>query len=437
MLDAEVPQTVSDHLALIAADTIAIAFGARANGVGATQVDRPEPFAGSVSVWGGEPAPALDAAFFNGTAAEALDFQEVLIEGRNNGHAAVVVVPALLALAEARTAPGERLCRALWIAMAANVILARTLGRGHRAGEVGFRTTSLTAPIAAALGAGFLLSDDPAVAANAAAIAAASLPAGLLAAMSPAAGDFSVDKDLSVGFSARHALHCAILAEAGATGPSNALIGPRSWLASYGFGTADADALASDPLGVDILAYALKFFPANFGCQCAIRLAIEVGRKLDPERVKRVEVRVKTSSAASLSTRDLTTHVAARFSLPYAVASAFLRRRSILADFEGDGFADAAVLAFMDRVSIEADDALETRHRSEGIFPAQMSVTMDDGSVESAALDRPQQGLERAEIGALFAQKVKSLCPPALAGRLLAVCAGPTKLQDFAAFISL
>ncbi|MDP0995074.1 MmgE/PrpD family protein, partial [Klebsiella pneumoniae] len=100
------------------------------------------------------------AALLNGTAAEALDFQEVLINPRNNGHAAVVIIPAILALAEHHGVVGERLLRALWIAFAANISLAEALGRGHRSAQAGFRTTSLIAPVAAALGCSALLDDD-------------------------------------------------------------------------------------------------------------------------------------------------------------------------------------------------------------------------------------------------------------------------------------
>ena len=54
----------------------------------------------------------------------------------------------------------ERLLRALWIAFAANISLAEALGRGHRSAQAGFRTTSLIAPVAAALGCSALLDDD-------------------------------------------------------------------------------------------------------------------------------------------------------------------------------------------------------------------------------------------------------------------------------------
>lgn len=436
LMQIPVPAHIEHRIARLTADTIAIAAHARENGIGACAVDAPDPMSdGSAEIWGTDHRTnAPIAALLNGTAAEALDFQEVLIDGRNNGHAAVVIIPALLALSSAGSIAGDRLLRGLWIAFCANIFLARALGRGHRAGMPGFRTTSLTAPIAAALGAGFLLSDDPVIAGHSAAIGAASLPAGLLAAMSPDANSFSVDKDLSVGFSARHAVDCALLAQKGATGPSSALAGPRSWLNSYGFGTQIEDHLSADPLAIDLAAYALKFFPSNFGCQCAIRLAIELSQQVAPGDVETLEVHVKSSSATSLSATDLSTHVSARFSLAYSIASAFVRGRSVLADFDEEALQDPAVRAFMDKITVIADEDYQTIHETEGVFPAKAILHLKDGGNKSAFLKTPQEGMSDGEVDAMFATKLKSLCTPPVAAMLLELSGTGTNTRRFEAF---
>lgn len=431
------PETLR-QLARLTVDTIAIATYARVHNIGATRDDTAHLGVGDLPVWGDPRGRAiLDAAFLNGSAAEALDFQEVLIEGRNNGHAAVVIVPTLLALATAHGVAGERLAHGLRIAFAANISLARTLGRAHRAGEMGFRTTSLTAPIAAALGGALMLENDSDIANHAVGITASSLPAGLLAAMSPLAGDFSVDKDLSVGFSARHATHAVLLARAGATGPGNALSGPRGWVASYGGDSADPIYLENDPLGADLGAYALKLYPANFGCQCAIQLAIDLARNTPPDSVRKLTVRVKSSSAASLSTRDIKTHVAARFSLPYAVASAYVRGRSVLADFEAGALSEPAVSEFMAKIELVADDDLEALHQSKGVFPARLELLRIDGDVQRVALDRPDEGLTNAEADAILIKKIKSLCPPPLSEALCALIKETKDPASFSGFLSL
>jgi 2-methylcitrate dehydratase PrpD len=430
LLDAVITTATRTQLARLVADTLAIAWHARAHGVGATAKDTVGIAPGPIPVFGADyGASVLDAAFLNGVAAEALDFQEVLIDGRNNGHAAVVIVPALLALAGHHHIDSDALQRGLWIAFAANVVLARSLGRSHRALERGFRTTSLTAPLAAALGASLMLSPDTQLASNALGMCAAALPAGLLAAMSPVAGDYSEDKDLSVGWSARHAVHCVLLAHNGVSGPSDVLSGARGWLASYGFDSVDETLLHTEPESIDLSAYALKYFPVNFGCQCAVALTLDLAQRYRAEQVASLQVRVKSSSAESLSTRSLDTHVAARFSLPYAVASAFVRQRSVLADFEPAALTDPAVGALMQRIELIDDATLEELHHEKGVFPARLKLVTTGGETVEAALDHPQQDVvgasrvdnaETIKAGSIhFQAKLEQLCPPAISAMLV------------------
>ena len=136
--------------------------------------------------------------------------------------------------------------------------------------------------------------------------------------------------------------------------------------------------------------------------------------------VASVVVRVKSSSAASLSTRKLRGHVAARFSLPYRIASALVRHRCALADFEPDALADAAVLALMDRVALAGDEAMGARHRADGVFPAELMLTDGDGRTVARRLDHPWRGLSDAEARAAFAGKLRALLSPRAAERMLA-----------------
>jgi 2-methylcitrate dehydratase PrpD len=428
LLTAEIPASYQAVIGRLVADTIAVSSYARRAGIGGTAFDATglaTADQGSL-VWGGDTRAApLDAAFLNGSAAEALDFQEVLINGRNNGHAAVVIVPAVLALAEQRKSSSDSVARALWIAFAANIGLAETLGRAHRANGLGFRTTSLTAPLAAALGCATLLDTSVDTALSALGICASTLPAGLLSAMSPKMGSYSPDKDLSVGFSARHALHCALLAGAGATGPEQPITGDKGWLASFGAGSGDISFLATPPMQHDLTAYSIKLYPANFGCQSAIRAAIELGRDIAPDQITRLHVEVKSSSASSLSTRSIDNHLAARFSLPYAVASAFVRGRSVLADFEGEAVHDTAVLAFMDKIELTGSDELETLHLSKGVFPAKVTAYRDAEIISRAAYNGPFDGFDAAQDNAAFVAKLQFLCPPDQVTRLATYSQNP------------
>lgn len=432
LLQAQIPDDARTMIGLLVADTVAIASHARRHTVGATRVDQAivEPQATGCSVWGADfAASAADAAYLNGCAAEALDFQEVLINSRNNGHAAVVIVPVLLALAEQRGIGGERLLKALWIAFAANISLGEALGRSHRTGQAGFRTTSLIAPIAASLGGAALISDDQGQALHAAAITASALSAGLLSALSPSVGSYSLDKDLAVGFAARQALQSVLLAEAGATGPQTPLTGEHGWLASYGFDSAEPHRLLGDPLAADLGAYAIKAYPACFGCQSAIRAALDSVAGLPLERVTRVRVEVNKGSASSLSTRTITNHLAARFSLPYAVASALVRQRSVLEDFEPKALEDAQVQAFMANIEVVASPELTAQQQATGGFPAVLSFHAGDRELLRVSRAGPLDGLDADARQQLFEGKLRQLCDAPMRERLLAVLAAPEHIE--------
>ncbi|WP_167497985.1 MmgE/PrpD family protein [Pseudomonas nabeulensis] len=428
LLEAPIPEAVASALGRLLADTVAIAAYARRHQVGGTQMDSTlaQPSSPGCSVWGStlrtDPARA---ALLNGTAAEALDFQEVLINPRNNGHAAVVIIPAILALAEHHGVVGERLLRALWIAFAANISLAEALGRGHRSAQAGFRTTSLIAPVAAALGCSALLDDDLDRVCHGTAIAASSLSAGLLSALSPKVGSYSQDKDLAVGFSAQHAVQSVLLAQAGATGPAAFLTGEHGWLASFGFDTAQVDFLSGNPLTQNLDSFAIKPYPACFGCQTAIRLALELRQQVPAGQVVSIAVRVNGGSARSLSTRVIENDLAARFSLPYVVASAFVRGRAALEDFEGAALVDESVLSFMTRIGIEASAEMDQQQARTGGFPAALTVHALTGEVVELAYDGPYAALDRGGRDGLLQGKLQALCEAPLLARLQSVVDAP------------
>ena len=409
---APISNNDTKHLFRIVADTIAIAVYARTNRTGACAHDQsPAESTGSAFVWGTrQKTDAQTAAFLNATAAEALDFQEVFIDGRNNGHAAVVIVPALIALNSERGNSTQRLLQALRIGFAANALLARALGRGHRQDDLGFRTTSLTAPIAAAIAGGFLVTDNYSVATNAGAICAASLPAGLLAAMSPKSQSYSTDKDLAVGFSARHVVSCVQLALNGATGPSSAICGDRSWLQSFGNGTQNAAFLLDDPGSVDLTAYRLKLYPLNYGCQTAVSLAMQFAEKHEAQEIQSVEVHVKSSSAMSLSSQVFPTHVAARFSLKYAVASTLERKSCALEHFDAKAIRDPDVEQLLQRVRIVPNERFQEMNETKGLFPSRLIIKKLDNTVFDETLFDLKEGFTEQEEDAAFKRKIESLC---------------------------
>lgn len=404
-----------DHLKALILDTLAVGLGAvgRDHGVGAG-VAGLEACAGSATSWldGARVGPQT-AALINGTLAEVLDFQEVWLDGRNNGHAAVVILPSLLALAEEARAAGTPVggvgfLGAFALALRANARILRAFGRAHRAHGRGIRTTAIGAPIAAALAGAIMLELGETACLAALNHAAGALPLGLLAAMAPSEGAYSQDKDVAVGLSARHAVLAVQLARAGVSSAPRAITGARGLLATIGFESGrEPDEI---PLrNVDLSAYAMKLYPSNYGTQAAIRAALDCASAIPRRTLDRIVVRVKASSAASLANRAITGPLSARFSLPFAVASALLRGHCRLDDFEGEALSDPMVLEMMGRVSINGDDALEAMNAAYGLFPARLTARTIDGVEHAFGHDDVWDGIERAERTRLVRDKASSL----------------------------
>ena len=111
--------------------------------------------------------------------------------------------------------------------------------------------------------------------------------------------------------------------------------------------------------------------------------------------ISRIIVRVKADSAKTLSTRTITNHMAARFSLPYAVASAVIRgERSSMEDFEGPAIFDKDVLKMMDYIEIVADPELTDFHVRTGGFPAHVEIRTKNSSFEQR-IDYPVGSMQR------------------------------------------
>ena len=160
------------------------------------------------------------AALVNGTAAHALDYDDVLDPAAS--HVSAVLVPALLALGEEVGACGADLVDAYIVGVEVQECLAEGLNMDHY--TRGWHTTlTLGAPAAAAACARLLRLD------------AASSLAALSLATSHAAGfkrQFGTNaKPLHAGLAAKHGIVCARMAAAGLTADPAPFEGERGFLA--------------------------------------------------------------------------------------------------------------------------------------------------------------------------------------------------------------
>jgi 2-methylcitrate dehydratase PrpD len=333
------------------------------------------------TLWSGRgKLPADLTALSNGTWAEILDYQDVVVDPRNNGHLGVTIIPAAMAVAEREHSSGTELITAVAAGLEVSIAVLRSVGRKHRSEGRGFRTTSIAGPIGAAVACAKLLGLDIDQTLSAIGIAGACSPNGLMPSLSPANGTFGMDKDWVNGLAAQLGVNAADLAKRGLTGSNRVVTGEMGILASHSHG--DAQSLLTPLAGTpDISTISLKKYACCYGVHSAMEASIDIctRNRLAPHDIDQIIVRVKADSAKTLSARNITNHMAARFSLPYAVASAIVRKENTsMHDFEEPAIFDRNVLDLMKKIKVLADPELTEFHKKTGGFPANVEIHSGD-----------------------------------------------------------
>lgn len=310
-------------------DTVAVAWA----GAGAPGTAAMRQLAGSqggtpeASLWGtAARLPAAEAAFANGAAAAALDFDSVH-EG-SILHADAVVVPAALAVAERVGTSGLEFLSAY----VAGVEVAHrlSLATPRRGGWFGSSTTGV---FGAAAAAARLLGLDADGIHHAMGIAL-SLSGGTKQAIA----ERTLTKRLQTAFAARSGVHAALAAAAGVTGPRDWLEGEYGWFRLFEAGD---PARVVEGLGerFDFAGTGIKKFPSCL-CNHAVidaAQALMATHGLEPRDVEGIEVTIspymhRIVGAPFDPSGDA--QVAAQFSVQYAAACAVHRGGVTLADID-------------------------------------------------------------------------------------------------------
>jgi 2-methylcitrate dehydratase PrpD len=339
------------------------------------------------------------AALLNGTAGHALDFDDVADEIK--GHPSVVLVPALMAVAEANSNTGRELLEAYVVGFEVACALARGLPvEGHYAR--GWHATATIGVIAAACGAGRLLRLDEVRMRHALGIAA-SMASG-------SRQNFgSMTKPLHAGMAARDALMAAQLAASGFTADPDQLEGPLGYFALYG-AEPDPDAVAIALAGPRVLAEhglnAKKYaccYEAHRAADAALTL-YERGVRADA--VRSIAVTVQPGGRQAVIHHRPTTGLQGKFSAEYVVAACLLDGRMTLSTFTDGAVQRPEAQALLQRVVVhEAAEPPFGPASFEHAYAA-VDVTLADGSRERERCDVPRGHallpLSDAELDAKF-----------------------------------
>lgn len=341
------PQQAIDTVRLGFTDSVATLIAGRREpvveilrGVVATPSDRGE----ARLCLGQQRAGGIEAALVNGTAAHALDYDDVALAA----HPSAVMVPAILAEAEALGASGRDMVAAyaagyeVWAELN-----SRDQDQHHRKG---WHPTAIFGVIGAAAACAVLrrLSADKAAAAIA---IAASEAAGL------AANFGSMVKPFHAGQAARGGLLAARLAAAGMTAAADAIEHPMGFLAAVSpAGNVDRDGAAQIGARWRILESRLniKKYPLCYSTHRTIDGMLDVlaRRPLAAVDIAAIEVETSATQAAVLRNHRPQNGLDAKFSEEFAMAAAVIAGRVGLAELS-DGFvARPDVQALMAKVHI-------------------------------------------------------------------------------------
>jgi 2-methylcitrate dehydratase PrpD len=371
-------------------DTLGICLAASSFGLG-------DGVAEMVADWAGTPEaavigrtgayPAPQAALVNGTLAHSLDFDDTHLPSVL--HPSASVIPATLAMAQARGASG----RDAIAAAAVGIELTVRVGMGGYLEDVGnvffergWHATSICGTLGAAAAAARLLGLNAARTGDALGIAA-SMGSGVIEANRSG----GTVKRLHCGWAAHAGLTAAALALHGYTGPPTVFEGRFGFFQAFLGEQFDVAPVVAE-LGErwEVPGIFFKPYPANHYTHAGIDAALAIRRKhgrIDPSDIERIELgtaRAPLRTIAEPRSEKVRPRSGyhAQFSGPFTVATALLGGGGLgvsFDDFTDERASDPRVLALAEKVETFVDPACDRVFPRQ--FPAVLRVHLRDGTL--------------------------------------------------------
>jgi 2-methylcitrate dehydratase PrpD len=319
---------------------------------------------------------AAGAALVNGTAAHGEDFDDTFEGGPV--HAGAVVVPAVLAVCERHNPDGAAALKG--IAVGVEVLCRLSLVVPKAVHKAGFHPTAVFGAMGAAAGVAAALGLDRKQTVDALGIAG-SMASGIIEYL--AEGTWT--KRMHAGWAAQSGLRAALMAKSGFSGPRTVFEGTHGLFHGFAHTTeGNYDALLGD-FGARWVTETLAFKPYPCGTMthpyidCARRLA---ARGVKPEDVAEIVCDVGEGTVHRLweplaAKQKPANGYAGKFSQPYCVAAALVRRNVGLGDFTDAAVQDTRVLALAAKVRYRIDP--DNPYPDE--FTGHIRATLNDGSV--------------------------------------------------------
>ena len=319
------------------------------------------------------------AALANGTAAHALDFDDMCFVSL--AHPSAPLVAAALAAGELAHASGRALLDAYVVGFEIEAVLGRAMNPRHY--TQGWHCTSTLGTIGAAAAAARLLGLDRTAVAHCLAVAA-SEASGLKE-------NFGTDtKPLHAGLAARNGIMAALLANNGLTASPRALDGKQGLLLAMGSEHTElGDALHTLGTRWEILetGVTIKLYPSCAATHPALDAILDLKRehRFTDSDVEAIAIGVDAVTPTILTYPQPASGLEAKFSMQHCAAAAVVSGRVGLDTFEPALMNDAGITGVRSRVAMSVDATL--RSEAPALTQARVTIKLRDGRTLSAYAD--------------------------------------------------
>jgi 2-methylcitrate dehydratase PrpD len=367
------------------------------------------------------------AAFANAVAAHAMDYDFTYARGQ----AVSAVIPALLALAEARGATPAEVLSAFIVACEVAARLVRASPKISTEG--GWHTTGMVGAIAAGIGCARLI-DLP----------AARIP-DVVGISTSLAGGFcenygTMTKPLHSGNAARNGIMAALIGGRGFTASPLALEGPAGYFATFSRGLPTSFAPFDDLGRVHNLVapgYKLKRYACGGLSHASIDAALVLREDLAGHvaDIAKIEVGITGHAFERIGSHYPHSIESAKFSMPFIGAWTVLYGAPTLATFTEKALADAQVRALAAKISHHVDPEFGEEPLE---APGRVTVTLTNGkSFEKTiryASGSPKSPMSPAQIEVKFFDCARQAVKEDQAKRIFAWLNDLPKQTSFAEF---
>ncbi len=358
---------------------------------------------GQAQVWGRpDRLPAEFAALVNGQQAHILDFDDTYMPPETNLHATAPLLPALLAVAEARHLSGKAVLRSFVLGYDTAARLAYAMGRAHY--SQGWHVTATMGPVGAAVGVGTLIGLDRLKLRNA--IGIAITHSGGVTAMHG-----SMCKSYHAGKGAELGLRSALMAELGFDSAQEPITHPKGYL-----NVAASDRAVSrltDRFGSRYLIVENAFKPYASGVLTHALIDAMVALKregLQAGQVEKIEARVNPFVLQATGQLEPKTGLAGKFSANHCAAVALIDGTARKLQFTDARVNDPHVVALRRKVIFLPEEAIPKPE-------CRVVVTLIGGGKREKIIAQASGTTENPMTDEGLAEKFRDLAKPVIGER--------------------